>query len=417
MRSRKIGITVLALAAMFGVLAVAASADAAPVTKSLSEFAIFSGGNLSIGGHNLVNGDVGSNGNVDGQGNTQLNGSVYAGGNFTPGSTVHVGSNGVTAGPDLDSGTRFISIGAVYPALSVEVVVNGSVSFGGDANPVNADHVYGNVYTKNVTLSQNAGIEKVAGLGGNLEYTGSFSRNGGAHVDGLVNGVSWGPAITGSNPAAPAALGSTKTFAAVTLPTPTSFSAGVTALSDPSGTVAPGHWAALTTTLNHTVNLTSGDYYFSSINTGGGLTLNIDLTSGLPINLYVVGNATFGQDTLLQVKGAGTGGVFVPLSQASDLATLINWETHGKFILGGGNTTSWTTIFGGTVYSTYFGTGDGLTIGQRVDWYGALYAVDSANLADHSRFTYVSVPEPASLTLLVLGGLGLAGKMFRRRTR
>ncbi len=403
-----IRIAAKAFATLLAALSLGGSAAADTVSKSLSDFVIFSQGNLSIGGHSLVNGNIGSNGDLDGQGNSQFNGSVFAIGTFTPGSTVHIGSDGVTAGPDLQSSPRYTSIGVVYPALLATVIANQSAAFGGDSNPANASKIYGNVYTDDVTLNQNAGIEKVGGLGGNLEYTGSFSRNGGAHVDGQVNGAAWGPAVTGSNPSAPAPLGFTTTFTPVTMPTPKSFMAGGTPLSNPPGTVAPGQWGALTTTLNQTVNLTSGEYAFDLINTSGGLTLNIDLTSGAPINLFVVGDAAFGQNTLLQVKGSGTDGSFVPLSQAAGLAALINWETHGKFTLGGGESGTWTTIFGGTVYSTFSGSGDGLTIGQRVDWYGALYAVDSASLADHSRFTYVPVPEPTSLASLALVGMGVA---------
>jgi hypothetical protein len=49
-----------------------------------------------------------------------------------------------------------------------------------------------------------------------------------------------------------------------------------------------------------------------------------------------------------------------------------------------------------------------------VDWYGALYAFDTIDLADHSRFTHVLfVPEPSSLAL---AGLATAAFGFLRRT-
>jgi hypothetical protein len=43
------------------------------------------------------------------------------------------------------------------------------------------------------------------------------------------------------------------------------------------------------------VNLSSGDYYFDALNIGGSNTFYLDLSSGLPINIYIVGDATFGQ--------------------------------------------------------------------------------------------------------------------------
>ena len=151
------------------------------------------------------------------------------------------------------------------------------------------------------------------------------------------------------------------------------------------------------------MRLSSGDYYFSSITAQGTFTLEIDLSSGQPININVVGDAGFAQDAVLKVKGAGTGGTFTPISQAPNLAALINWTLGGKFEVGGGDNAAWTAIFGGTVYSAFNGSGDGVTIDQRVDWYGALHAFDTIHLADHSRFNYVSVPEPATLLLLLAG--------------
>ena len=73
----------------------------------LSDFAVFSGSGLSIGGHNLVNGHIGSNQNLDIIGPTQINGSVYVGGDLTVGSNSAIGSDGVTLSPDLQSSTRY----------------------------------------------------------------------------------------------------------------------------------------------------------------------------------------------------------------------------------------------------------------------------------------------------------------------
>ena len=59
--------------------------------------------------------------------------------------------------------------------------------------------------------------------------------------------------------------------------------------------------------------MSSGNYYFDSITAQGGFTLEIDLTSGNPVDIYVVGDANFAQHNTLMVKGAGTGGTFVPI--------------------------------------------------------------------------------------------------------
>ena len=155
-----------------------------------------------------------------------------------------------------------------------------------------------------------------------------------------------------------------------------------------------------------------------------------------PLGLQVSGNAGIGQGSDVgrtrairggdrheivahfqrcsnRVEGAGTAGLFVPISQAPALAGLINWMLGGRFDLGGGDQSAWTSIFGGTVYSAFNGAGQGVVIDQRVDWYGTLYAFDTVDLAYHSRYIYVPfVPEPSSLTL---AGLAAAAFGFFRR--
>ena len=99
---------------------------------------------------------------------------------------------------------------------------------------------------------------------------------------------------------------------------------------------------------------------------------------------------------------------------APQLALLINWETRDTFTLGGdtGNPGGWGSIWGGTVYST-LETGVGVDVGQHVDWYGSLWAYDTVDLADHSRYSYV-VPTPSAFLLGAMG-LGLVGWANRRR--
>ena len=157
---------------------------------------------------------------------------------------------------------------------------------------------------------------------------------------------------------------STKTFGTIALTSGVSFSAtGANQQVNSSLDflqLAPGpsntYGSLSTSQQSQTVRLSSGDYYFSSITAQGTFTLEIDLSSGQPININVVGDAVFGQDAVLKVKGAGTGGIFTPISQAPNLAALINWTLGGKFDLGGGDNAAWTSIFGGTVYSAFNGS-------------------------------------------------------------
>jgi hypothetical protein len=349
--------TVVALAA----LAVAEMASAEVVTLSLSDFVIFSGGSLTvdggyeteIGGHTTITGNIGSNQDLFLQGNplpgypAQLNGSAYAGGNLTFGQDLTVGSS----------------------TQSYQVVANGDASIGGNAK------IWGTLDATSATLGT------------------------GASVTGGVTAPS------------------STTFGAVSMWGATSFTAGGADQEVDSGldqlTLGAGTYGALSTSQqNQTVTLSdAGNYYFNSMTAQGGFKLEVDLTNG-PVNIYVVGDVNFGaQNIQLMVKGAGTGGAFVPIDQAQSLAGDIYLETKGTFTMGGNG------AWGGTVYST-LADGVGVNLGQYADWTGAAYALDSFDAADHGTWNYVplaAVPVPAAVWLFGSGLLGLVGIARRKK--
>jgi hypothetical protein len=381
-------VMVMGLAA---VLLTATAAWAGPAT--LYDFVVFSGGGAAfnskdnhetqIDGNNIINGMIGSNQDLGIIGPTQINGSVYVGGYLDIGTGVTVGS----------------------ASLFTEVVVNGlglaSIPAGAFEADLKGD-VYGKVLTTgDVSLGSGSDIRAVGGTGGNVEYTGNIATNAGFTAVSTTK------------------VASTTSFALVPMPSPTPYNAVGSAFDVTCNAncslAANTHYGKLTTAQNITVTLTSGDYYFDEIAAGGGLTLNIDLTSGKPINIYVVGLASFGQNSVLQVKGAGTNNQFVSISSASALAALIYFETHDRFLMGGSST------WGGTVYASMLENASSAEVvtGQNVNWYGALYAFDSINIADHSTITYVphtSTPEPSSW-LLMASGLLVVGRLVRKRTR
>ena len=61
-------------------------------------------------------------------------------------------------------------------------------------------------------------------------------------------------------------------------------------------------------------------------------------------------------------------------------------------------------IWGGTVYASLLeGASAEVSIGQYTDWYGAAYAYDSFDTADHGKWTYVPF-EPIPETTTILAG-------------
>lgn len=137
----------------------------------------------------------------------------------------------------------------------------------------------------------------------------------------------------------------------------------------------------------------------------GGFDLEIDLTSGNPVNIYVVGGVSLAGQQSLLVKGLGTGGAYVPINQAPSLAGLIYLETRATFDMGGGVDATHN-IWGGTVYASVDVAGNSpeMSVGQFTDWYGAAYAYDSFGAADHGTWNHVTlVPEPSSYALMSVG--------------
>ena len=362
------------MVAALAALGVAEAASAVEVNLSLTDFTVFSATETWMGGASLYYGNIGSNESVwVNASETQILGSVYSGNTLRLRSPGTVGSDGnISDFPlELPLGTT----PATHDPLYVQVIANGAAS-----------------------------IEN------NTQIWGTFDA-------GSLSGGS--PTVSGANN-----VPGINTFGTVTMQAASSFSANSNHIdcSPNCGGATPaekvisaGTYGDLTAGQGITLTLQGGtDFVFNSIDTSGTTRLNIDLSNGA-VNIKSVGDISFGQDAQIWVQeSAGSG--YVRLDTVPQLADQINWETKRKFILGGGDVAAFSTIFGGNIFSSWEGSGDGVTFGQHLDFYGTIYALDDIHLADHSRYNYSPVPVPAAVWLFASGLLGLVGIARRGKT-
>ena len=339
-----------------------------------------------MAGASLYYGNIGSNNAVEvGASETQILGSVFSGDTLGLRSPGTVGSDGNPS--DFALEPPLGDTAATHDELYVQVIANG-----------------------------------VASIEDGTKIWGTFDAGS---LSGGTPTVSDGPPTIGAG---------ADTFGTVTMQTASIFTAGTTDIdcqpncggTTPNETViTAGTYGDLTVGQGSdsngiTLTLeggTSNEYIFNSITTSGNTRLNIDLSNGA-VNIKSVGDISFGQDAQIWVQeSAGSG--YVRLDTVPQLASQINWETQQEFILGGGDVNEFSTIFGGNIFSSWFGSGNGVTFGQHLDFYGTIYANDDIDLADHSRYTgrIAAVPEPDALFLLGAGLLGITAINRRRRKK
>ena len=357
------------MVAALAALGVAERASADEVNLLLTDFAIFSATETWMGGASLYYGNIGSNESVwVNASETQILGSVYSGNTLRLRSPGTVGSDGNIS--DFDLELPLGNTAAIHDPLSVQVIANGAAS-----------------------------IENGTQIWGTFD---AGSLSGGS------------PTVSGANN-----VPGINTFGTVTMQAASSFAANSNDIdcqpncggaTTQERVITAGTYGDLTAGQDITLTLEGGnEFIFNSIDTSGNTRLNIDLSNGA-VDIKSVGDISFGQDAQIWVQeSAGSG--YVRLDTVPQLADQINWETKQKFILGGGDVSEFSTIFGGNIFSSWFGSGDGVTFGQHLDFYGTIYALDDIHLADHSRYNYTpnAVPVPAAVWLFASGLLGLVG--------
>jgi hypothetical protein len=154
------------------------------------------------------------------------------------------------------------------------------------------------------------------------------------------------------------------------LPPATTFTAGSQDVFVSSGEpleLSPGHYGNLTLSGGAEITFTEGKYYFQSIAAQGNADIIFDVDDDEDgIEIFVVGDATFGGTVATRMEGTGT---------AAD----VYFEGHGDFAITG-NTT-----WHGTIYIP-----DGqASVGGNSTLNGACYASGEIDLGHHATVHYV----------------------------
>jgi hypothetical protein len=268
------------------------------------------------------------------------------------------------------------------------------------------DRTLGNMYTRgnytqglltilngNVFANGNVDLDGSARVNGNIAYGGTFSKSTTAQVSGSLSNTP-------------------NTVGVVTFPVATSFVAGTTnihATADIS--LAPGSYRDFSTAIQRTVTLSSGDYFFKSLDLGSSNELNLQIGNG-PLRIFVEQDAIFGSGLEVTVNGVTIGENLDAATAA--LASNVLFESHSDVLIDAG----FLNDFFGTIY-TPFG---GVTMDLQ-DMYGSIIAAGPVTgnvyltTQASSLLNIQAVPEPTSVAALVCGTAGLFFARRRKKSR
>lgn len=344
---------------------------------SIFDYSVFSYSDVFLGGNvRITDGEVGTDADMTIENDVDISRSVNGQGNLNSSINLRVDED-VTFNGDV--------------TIDHNARVKGNLDSGGN---VTLDKTV--TVDKNVTAAGNVDIDQNSRVKGNMDSGGNVLIRKDAKVDGAItatgtitlqSGASAGSQNPGGSPQSP------QSYVSPGLPAITSFSAGVVDVikgNNQSTILAPTSYNVLDLGNANDLFLSSGVYYFGSVNIGRDSKIHIDLTGASKnIEIYVLNNATLDQD-IFMLLNSGTG-------------SNVYWETHGSFEANEDR------IWYGTYYTPY----STMTFDKNSRICGALYSEGKLTLAEDTSLDFCSpyqkqnfAPEPATLSLLGLGFLG-----------
>ncbi len=351
----------------------------------LPNAAVFAGGNIIFNGFNdVIGAPVIANGNVMHNGGSLNVDSIFAAGAFT-----RTGASFQNSIGDILFGGNIVDIGGPGSVIGGNLISGGNITF-----QITSTTVAGDVIAAG-SVSQPFSFAEIQGsvlAGGNVNIQGTVQgdvKYGGTLTQGTfatING-----ATTHGGPVVPPA------YAPITLPAGRDLTPGVnniTLSNFQDISLLPGTYGNLVFASGNTVSLSAGQYVFADISNSFSLNhLSFD-TSGGPINLYVDDDFDF--NLVQDVNGEP---LFVGGNPDPNNAFDIFMEVAGSF-------TSSTDIYG-----TVFAPNGDITLNSFSEVTGRLFAGRDVIMNSSS----VTVPEPASLAMLAIGGMLLLLHATRRR--
>jgi hypothetical protein len=392
------------------VLVAAWRADAA---TSAASYAVFGGGSVTFQGFaDIAGAPVASNGDMHHAGGIGSFTGMFGAGALNPTPPVSWNARQRVSGDVVfNSPATINALSTIGGSLHSGGAVNSGADIGGDiiANgPVTVD-IFDTI---NGSIVANGNVSLLSGVNvlGNVGANGAVSLGVDAHVAGTVthNGnltlagfATVGGSQVGTVSPNPA------TYTPAQLPAATSFTSGGAPVSlavFEDRVLSPGPYGAMSFAGSNELTLSPGSYYFDSIASPGAfVTLNLDLTGGGDIRIFVTGDVQF-DNLLIEVNG-------VDFNDADpNLASLVYLESHGNIFHD--------REFFGTLHAPF---GD-VTTATISDVTGSIIAARHANIGSsadiiYAGSAYLGVPEPAGLGAIVLGGIGLLARTSRRSQR